>query len=100
MWVVFELVSGTPLGVTLGCFGEPFGSFLGTLGRLWANFVRLGRALGKFWVTWESFGCQFWENLSAIDGLGLKVVPGVLEVALFVVFDGLWKDLGCFSNTV
>ncbi len=69
---------------------------MGTLGALWAPFGSLGGAWG---VPWEPFGRPFWEDLASLGALGLKIVPGLLKVTLFVVFDSLWKDLGCFSNT-
>jgi hypothetical protein len=36
-------------------------------------------------VTGEPFGCTFWEDLASLDALGLKIVPGLLKVALFRV---------------
>ena len=62
--------------MTLGAFGELFGSLLGTLGALWAPFGSLGGAWG---VPWEPFGRPFWEDLASLGALGLKIVPGLLK---------------------
>ena len=76
----------------MGAFWELFGHLGGTLDHL-------GQPWESFGVPWEPLGCPFWENFAALDGLGSKVVPGVLKVTFFVVFDCLWEDFGCFSNT-
>ena len=82
--------------MTLGAFGEPFGSLLGTLGALWAPFGSLGGAWG---VPWEPFGRPFWEDLASLGALGLKIVPGRLKVTLFIYLLCLLEDLGCQLKT-
>ena len=75
--------SGSILGSLWAAFWEPFGSFLGHLWHPW----------GSLGVTWEPFGRTFWEDLPSLDALGLKIVPGLLKVALFSVFLCLLEDL-------
>ena len=59
----------------------------------------LGQPWESLGVTWEPFGCTFWEDLASLDALGLKIVPGLLKVTLFSVLSSLLEDLGCFLKT-
>ena len=72
-------ISGSLWGAFWEPFGELFGHLGGTLGHLWQPWESLG-------VTWEPFGCTFWEDLASLDALGLKIAPGLLKVTLFSVF--------------